>query len=336
MEIKENLKTLSNAVCIGDINEASVIAEKLLSPYCETEISGKTVKAQMGSGKDYTILIDAHIDEVGMVVTDIDDGGFVTVAKCGGIDLRHISAKPVIIHGKEDVTGVFISTPPHLSSDDAAPDDIGDIKIDPMLGARAKEIISIGDYVTYSTAAFDLSESTVCGKSLDNRAGVACIIELARRLYGKELPANVIFLLSDAEELGLRGIKTSAYGIDTSEAVVLDVSFGDGPDIPPLQCGKMRGGAMIGVCPLLNRDITETLNCTADENNIPYQNEIMGRATSTNADILAVTKSGIKTGLVSIPLRNMHTDTEIVDLSDLESVCDILEKYILSGGIKNV
>ncbi len=335
MDIKEVLFNLSNACGIGNICDAANLAAEYLSEFCDVTVTEKTVIGKIDNGKPYTIMLDAHIDEVGMVVTDVDDNGFLTVAKCGGIDLRHLSAKSVVIHGKKDVNGVFISTPPHLKGDDEIPDSISDIKIDSLLGKDAKNVINTGDFVTYATKCFSLGRDSVCGKSLDNRAGVACLIETARRVYGKDLPCNVVFLLSDAEELGLRGARTAAFKINANEAVVIDVSFGDGPDISPTQCGTMGSGAMIGVSPVLDRNITDKLNIIADENAIPYQSEIMGGTTSTNADVISVTRDGIKTGLISIPLRNMHTDTEAVNIRDVVSVCDILEKYILSGGIEN-
>lgn len=335
MDIKNTLFELSNASSLGSVDTASKIAYKYMSEFCSAEINGKTVIGKLQGESDYTLLIDAHIDEVGMIVTDVDENGFLTVASCGSLDLRHLSAKPVIIHGKKDITGVFVSTPPHLKKQDSVADSISEIKIDTALGSKAREIISVGDFVTYSSKAFSLSGGLVCGKSLDNRAGVVCVIELCRRLSRQALPCSVVFLLSDAEELGLRGVKTAAFGIKADEAVAIDVSFGDGPDISPLHCGKMGCGAMIGVSPVLDRSIKDKLHAVASENGIPYQSEIMGGNTSTNADALSLIKSGIKTGLISVPLRNMHTDTEIVNTSDIESACSILEKYILAGGVKN-
>ncbi|MBQ0083921.1 MAG: M20/M25/M40 family metallo-hydrolase [Clostridiales bacterium] len=336
MELKELLFTLSNAVSIGYIDEAVKLTEDFLGEFCDVSRRGKTLIGKLGKNKDYTILIEAHTDEVGMVVTDIDDNGFLTASKCGGIDLRHLSAKPVTIHGKEKYTGVFVSTPPHLKNADEVPESISEIKIDSLLGKTAKEKISIGDFVTYSTRAFSLGENSAAGKSFDNRIGVACIIELAKRLYNADIPCNVIFLLCDAEELGLRGAKTAAFSVECDEAVAIDVSFGDGPDIDRTHCGKSGGGAMIGVSPCLDRAISDKLCRVAEKYGITCQREIMSGTTSTDADVISVTKEGIRTGLISVPIRNMHTDTETVFLSDIYSTCDILEKYILSGGSRNV
>ncbi len=331
MNIKEILFKLSDAVSIGNITEASSVAFDILSKYTDAAQNGVNVVGKIKGESDYTLMLEAHIDEVGFVVTDIDEQGFLTVKNCGGIDLRMLPSKSVIIHGKDDVTGVFCATPPHLGGPKEY-EDISVLKIDTLLGEKAKEIISVGDFVTFNQKASDLYGSRVTGKSFDNRAGAVCLLELAERLQGKTLPFNVVFALTDAEELGCRGAKTAAFDISPNEAIVLDVSFADAPDVPGNDCGKLTGGAMIGISPILNKIISKKLIAVAKENNMPYQTEVMGGRTGTNGDVISISKSGVKTGLVSIPLRNMHSDVEIIDIKDIENVCDLLEKYILSGG----
>ena len=332
MNIKETLFELSNAISIGNIHDASDIAAGALSKYAETSQNGISVTGKMSGECDYTLMLEAHIDEVGFVVTHIDNDGFLTVKNCGGIDLRMLPARAVTIHGKEKIKGVFCSTPPHLSNGAAEYDDISDLKLDTLLGEKAKDIISVGDFVTFSSRAASLHGSRVAGKSLDNRAGVVCLLELARRLNGKKLPFNIVFSFTDAEELGNRGAKTAAFDLSPDEAVVLDVSFADGPDIPNCDCGRLSGGAMIGISPILDKKLSQRLISVAKENDISYQTEVMGGRTGTDCDVISISKSGVKTALISIPLRNMHTDVDIVDINDIKSVCDLLENYILKGG----
>lgn len=333
MDIKNTLVRLADAAGIGSIREASVLAEKELAKYAKTERTGGLgVMGTIKGESNHTLMLEAHIDEIGFIVTGVDESGFLTVSNCGGIDLRALPSRQVCIHGKEKVCGVFCSTPPHLSESDVTFDSISDIKIDSCLGEKAKEIISAGDYVTFRTEAEELAGDRMCGKSFDDRAGVCVLIELARR-FKDGAPVNLVFCLSDMEELGLRGAKTSSYKVSPDEAIAIDVSFGDGPDIPPGDCGRLGKGAMIGVSPVVDRGISDKLIRLANENDIPYQVEVMGRSTGTDADVISVTKSGVKTGLVSIPLRNMHTDCEIVSLGDIKTVCDLLEVYIKGGGI---
>ena len=336
MDIKNTLFTLSDKAAIGCVKGASDAAAKILSEYCSVKrYDNLSMLGEIKGESDYTLLLDAHIDEIGFIVTHISEDGFLTVAKCGGIDLRHLPTKSVTIHGKSNVTGVFSSIPPHLAKNDELSDDIVDYKIDTGLGSAAREIISVGDFVTFNARALSLSGERVTGKAFDDRAGVCVLLELARRLSGKKPPITVKFLLSDAEELGLRGAGIAAYDIYPDEAIAIDVSFCDGPDVSPYESGKLGDGAMIGISPCLCRSISDKLLAAAKENDIKYQTEVMGGKTSTNADVISVIKGGVKTGLISIPLRNMHTDCEILDIKDIKSVCDILEKYIMSGGVKN-
>lgn len=330
MNIKDTLLTLSNAVSIGNITTASEIAFTMLSKYAKTSRDGINVVGKMAGETDRTLMLEAHIDEVGFIVTDIDADGFLSVKNCGGIDLRMLPAKVVTIHGKEKITGVFCATPPHLGGPKEY-DDISNLKIDTLLGEKASQIISVGDFVTFSANADVLQKGRVTGKSLDNRAGVACLLLLAERLHGKKLPCNVVFAFTDGEELGNRGAKTITFDVDPDEALVIDVSFADAPDVPGNECGKLGHGAMIGMSPILDKDVSRKLVKIAKEKDIAYQTEVMGRKTGTNSDVVSISKKGVKTGLLSIPLRNMHTDVEIVDVNDIENTCNLLENYILGG-----
>ncbi|MDO4608202.1 MAG: M28 family peptidase [Clostridia bacterium] len=333
MNIKDNLLSLSNAVGLGNIYHAANIAFDIISKYTTATKNGLNIIGRLEGMGDYTLLLEAHIDEVGFIVTDIDSDGFLTVKNCGGIDLRALPARVVTIHGKREVTGVFCATPPHLAKGEQKYDDISTLKIDSLLGDTARDIISVGDFVSFKQEAVPMLNNQVTGKSLDNRAGVACLLETAKRLSGKELPFNVVFALTNEEELGHRGAKTAAFSACTDEALVLDVSFADGPDIAAKDCGRLSGGGMIGISPVLDKELSNKLADIAKENNIPYQLEVMGGATGTNSDVISISKSGVKTGLISIPLRNMHTDVETVCIDDLISVCDLLEQYVLGGAL---
>lgn len=336
MNIKETLFALSSADAAGDVCEAAELAYNMLSQYCEAEkTSTLTVLGFLKGESDYTLMLDAHIDQIAMVVTAIDDKGFLTVSKAGGIDLRMLPSRRVTVHGKEKIPAVFCSTPPHLKKGETEYDDISAIKLDTCLGEKAKELIEVGDIVTFSTEPQELCGNRVTGKSFDDRAAVACLIEIAKRLKGEKLPFNVAFALSDGEELGMRGVRPAAFKINPNEAIALDVSFGDGIGISEEECGKLGSGGMIGIAPCLDSRISKKLINTAEQKNIPYQTEVMGRSTGTNADMIAVNREGVRTCTLSIPLRNMHTDVEVLDLKDLESVCDLVCEYILSGGVMN-
>lgn len=334
IDIKETLFELSKADGVGDVHESQELGFDLLSQFVKTEKTDTlTVIGFIEGESDYTLMLDAHIDQIAMVVTNIDENGFLTVAKSGGIDIRMLPSRRVTVHGKRKISAVFCSTPPHLKTSEVEYSDISNIKIDTGLGSRARDFVSVGDYVTFSAEPKSLYGSRVTGRSFDNRASVTCLIELAERLSKEKLPFNVAFVLSDSEELGLRGIRPATFKVNPNEAIVLDVSFGNGIGISEEECGKLGEGAMIGVSPALDKNISQKLISVAEENGIPYQIEAMGSKSGTNADMVSVSREGVRTCTVSIPLRNMHTDVEIVDLKDLESVCDLVYKYILSGGM---
>lgn len=336
INIKDTLFSLSRVDGVGNIRDAADLGYEILSEYAEVEKTDTlTIIGYIKGESDYTLMLDAHIDQIAMIVTDVDENGFLTVSKSGGIDIRMLPSRKVTVHGKEKVTAVFCSTPPHLKTLEIEYTDISTLKLDTALGAKARDIISVGDYVTFATEPKSLFGSRVTGRSFDNRASVACIIELARRLSGEKLPFNVAFVLSDSEELGLRGIRPAVFKVNPDEAIVLDVSFGNGIGISEEESGKLGEGGMIGISPALDKNISRKLIVTAEENGIPYQIEAMGTKSGTNADMVSVSREGVRTCTLSIPLRNMHTDVEVIDLKDLENICDLLYKYILSGGVMN-
>ncbi len=331
MNTKDLLKKLSDAVCIGNITSAADIAAEELSKYAEVSRHGTSgIIAKIDKGQKYTLLLDAHIDEVGFVVTSVSDTGFLKVSNVGGIDPRILPASRVILHGKSDIPAVFTSTPPHLAKKENETVSLDDILIDTGLGEMAKEYVSVGDYATFDSKFASLGERFV-GKSFDDRAAVVCLIKVASEIYDKNLPINIIISLSEQEELGTRGAITSAFDTDPDEAIAIDVSFGKAPGVAEHESGKLGGGAMIGISPILNKKMTDRISALAKENDIHHQFEVMSGKTGTDADVISITKSGIPSALLSIPIRNMHTPEEVIDPSDLDSVCRLLSAYILGG-----
>lgn len=301
---------------------------------CEKDSFGNLVASIDGKGK--TFLLDAHSDRIGLVVTSIEDGGFLRVAKCGGMDARVLAAQDVTVWGKEPVYGVIISTPPHLSrgEDEKKAIDFDKILVDVgMSRENAEKYISLGDRITVRCPSGELLNDRVFGAALDNRAGCAVIIRAAELIAEAENHPAVKLLFSVQEETGGDGAVTGSYNIAADECISVDVSFADAPDMPSKKCGKLGKGPMIGVAPVLDYAMGVKLQSVAKEKNIPYQLELMVDSTGTNADHIAVSKGGIKTGLVSIPQRNMHTGVEIIDVKDVESSARLIAQYVLGGGL---
>ncbi len=328
------LKALSDSVFIGHHRNTLEIAERLLGDFStKVELCGGNTAFTLKGEGDRTLLLEAHIDEIGFTVTEITDEGFLKVAAVGGIDLRTLPSHRVLIHGKQPVSGVFTSIPPHLSKDEAIFDDIDKLYIDTSLGKRAKELISVGNFVTFAQSCRELLDFKVTGKALDNRAGVAALLLTALRIRDMALPCNVTFLFCNQEELGTRGAVTSAFELCADEAVCVDVSFGNQPGVAPHECGTLGSGPMIGYSPALSHDMYDTLCSIAKKAEIPYQSEIMSGKTSTDADMVSISRGGVATGLVSIPLRNMHTDCEIVSATDVVATAQLLTEFVLGGGL---
>ncbi len=330
MELKEHLTALSDASGVTGLDNAIAVAEAELSKLGEIErdrMGG--IAAKIKGDNDYTILLDAHIDEIGLIVTGID-GDFIRVAKCGGIDQRVLISQEVIIHGKEDIFGVFCSVPPHIKTEKNTVPELSDMAID--VGMNHDDIIklvSVGDRISFRQKTAELINNRLTGKSLDNRAGCAAVIAAVKMLCKDSKPkCNIIVSLSAQEELGLRGARTSAFKYSPDEAIVVDVSFGAYPGVPKQQSGKLEKGPMIGISPVTDRFMTAKMKDLADENGIPYQCEVCGGTTGTNADIISVTKSGIPTALLSIPLINMHTPTEVISVTDVENTAKLIAEYI--------
>jgi len=300
----------------------------------ETDKFGNLFATLAGNGKTY--LLDAHMDRIGLVVTAIEDGGFLRVAKCGGMDARVLAAQDVTIWGKEPVYGVITSTPPHLSSaeDSDKAVDFDKILVDTGLTKeKAEELISLGDRITVRCPVSELLNDRVAGAALDDRAGCAVIIRAAELVAKAENHPTVKLLFASQEETGGDGAVTGSYNVSADECIAVDVSFADAPDMPSKKCGKLGKGPMIGIAPALNYRMSMKLIETAKKNDIPFQHETMGDSTGTDADDIAVSKGGNITALISIPQRNMHTGVEIVDVNDMENCARLIAEYILGGGL---
>jgi endoglucanase len=275
------------------------------------------------------LLLDAHLDQVGMVVTYITFDGFIKFSNVGGIDKRLLPAQEVTIHGKEDILGIVSTLPPHLkgSSKDVA--EIDDLCIDTGYSKeKLEEYISVGDYITFRKDFLKLIGDRVSAKSLDDRSGIVTILKVVDILRHKKLKCSYSVMFSSQEEVGERGASIGAYDINPTHAIAIDVSFALTNDEKPHKCGMLGGGAMIGFSPVLNRKISKQLVDIAKEWNIPYQQEVMSDTTGTNADRFSITREGVKTGLVSIPLKYMHTPNEVISIRDIENTSVLVAEYI--------
>ena len=315
----------------GDESDVANIALEAISQYMNVKIDnmGNVVAHIDGKGKHF--LLDAHIDRIGMAVTSITDDGFVKVGACGGVDVRTFDSAEVIINGTEKVYGVISAIPPHLSkSNENKANDISDVIIDiGMDKETAQKYISPSDRVIFKSDFKKLLSSKVSCAALDDRAGVLSLILAIDMLKEKGINPNLTVVFSVCEETCGSGAKTSAFTADADIAIAVDVSFATAPDVSKTEAGELSKGPMIGFSSTLDYSMSKKLVSVAEKFDIPYQKEIMGSKTGTNADSIAVSGNGVKMGLISIPLRNMHTQVEIVDVEDIKNSAKLICEYII-------
>lgn len=333
MDIKETVRALSEVQgASGNETPAAELALSMLRKYCpDADIVSGNVIGKFGvhtEGKS-SLVLDAHIDQVGFIVTYITDDGFVKVGNLGGIDRRLLPAQPVVIHGKRDIKGVICSVPPHLLSGDSEVLSIDEVSVDTGLNAEElRGLVSQGDSITFDVKFRQLAGERVTGGAMDDRCGAAAILRALEMLGSSETRFNVSVIFSTQEELGERGAKIGAFTLDADIALAVDVSFAYAIGEDEQKCGKLGGGPMIGISPSLDRQLSEELIAVSERENIPYQREVMSGLTSTNADQYSVSRGGARACTVSIPLRNMHTPVEVIDLADVENTARLLAQYI--------
>lgn len=341
MDIQQTLFSLCEAIGVsGDEFSASETACNILKEYAPDsyiDAFGNVIGniGQRCEGKPH-VLLDAHIDQIGFIVTYITDSGFLKVSNCGGLDRRLFLAQEVTVLGKRAIKGVITSTPPHLEKDNKTVPEIDDIYIDiGMTKEAAEKIVSYGDRVIINSNFVNLLGDRVTSKAIDDRSGVVSILYALDKIKGKDLPCSVSVLFSAQEETGERGAKTAVYDINPDIAIAVDVSFGLTSEDSEYKCGKITKGVMIGVAPSLNRKLSNEMIRLAKKANIPYQLEIMNGETGTNADAFSISRSGVKAVTLSIPLKYMHTPVEVISIKDIETTGDLIAEYLLNGGADN-
>ena len=325
----ERLKKLTSYYAVsGCENEITDYLADVLKNYGDVTVDCmNNIKCTFGCGKHF--LLDAHCDEIGFIVKEITPDGFLRLEKCGGIDNRMLLGSEIIVLGRENITGVISTLPPHLQkNDDKKAPELDEIAVDlGMSYEQASAVVSLGDRAVFKRSFVSLLGTQVSSGCLDNRAGVCAILNTLDRL--KKVDAKITVMFSSQEEVGTRGAKTGAFGDIYDEAIVVDVSFGYSPLCKKSDCGEMGKGAMIGISPILDKNAGVKMKSVAQKSNIAYQLEVMGGGhTGTNADVITISQTGIKTSLLSIPLKYMHSPVEVVDVKDIDSVSDLIVGYI--------
>lgn len=279
------------------------------------------------------VTLTAHLDKIGLIVTAIDpETGFLRVAPLGGTDARILAAQRVRVYGRRVLDGVVTSTPPHLikaDGDDAALE-IDRLGIDcglPFDEMRA--MAAPGDRVLFAPAFYTLANDRVAAPYLDDSAGAAAVIAAALDAHAAGCEKRIECLFTTREETGGQGAAAAAFSSDTGVTLVTDVSFACQPGVKREVSSPLGSGAMIMRSPILQRSLSDRLIALAEKNRIPFTYEVSSRSTGTDADDIVIAAGGRRTGLVSIPLRSMHTPAETADLNDIAAVAALFTAYLL-------
>lgn len=303
----------------------------------ERDTMGNLIATKKGEKKAPTIMLAAHMDEIGLMVSYIDDKGYLKFTTIGGINDQMLMNQTVVVHGsKGDVVGVIGSKPPHVTKPEERNKVIkaSDMFID--IGACSKEdaeeMVSVGDVITFKSWFEEFPNDLIMGKALDNRVGCYVMMEVLKRV---DTRATVYGVGTVQEEVGLKGAKTSAFKLDPDMAIALDVTLsGDHPGIKPEEAPVVmgKGPALVladasGRGILTAKSIKEMLMKSGDENDIDYQLEVSDGGT-TDGTAIHLTKEGIATGVLSVPTRYIHTTVSVCSMKDIESTIQLITTAI--------
>lgn len=308
-----------------------VISElKDLVDEIQTDNMGNVYAIRRGAGEK-KIMVGAHMDEIGFIVTHIDDNGFIRFHTLGGFDPKTLTAQRVIIHGKEDVIGVMASKPIHVMSQEEKNKvaKIKDYFIDTGLSAdQVNKLIKVGDSITREREFIEMG-NCVNGKSLDNRLAVFILIETLRMLKGKEIPYDLYGVFTVQEEVGIRGANVSALRINPDFGFGLDTTIAY--DLPGAtdhekitRLGEGTAIKIMDASAICDYRMVEFMKQTADKHKIKWQPEILTAGGTDTAGIQRMTEGGSIAGAVSIPTRHLHQVIEMAHKDDIGRSIDLL------------
>jgi endoglucanase len=311
--------------------EAETFADKV-----SADVAGNSI-AEVNPGGSPTIMLDGHIDEIGVIVQYIDDDGYIYISPIGGWDPQVLVGQRIRFLGAAgDVIGVVGKKPIHLMKADDREHaskfidlwvDIGAAKRD-----EAEARLSVGDPGVIDSQSHDFPNDRIVSRSIDDRIGAFIVLEALRRYAAKPGAARVVAAATTQEEIAWHGggALVCAQCINPQIAIVVDVTFAtDHPNIEKKEIGdhKMGGGPILSRGSLVSPVVYNLLRDTAKQQGIAYAVHAVGRDTSTNADAIHIAREGVATGLVAIPNRYMHSPNEMVALSDVDAAATLIAEF---------
>ena len=337
MEIVPLMRSLSEASGVsGYEDEVRAIVREAYSARSDevrSDAMGNLIALKRGSGAmepRRRIMLAGHMDEIGLIVTVLDKG-FLRFTQVGGFDVRTLMGQEVVVHGRKDLPGVIGSRPPHVLSqaDREKPVPMDDLFIDVGLSQELlQEAVRVGDLITIRRPFIELQNDLVSGKAFDDRAAVAAIAVCLDALGTLRHTWDVYGVATVQEEVGLRGAVTSTYGIAPDVGIAIDVGFGKQPGVSEQYSIDIGKGPALAWGPNIHPALFQALKDVAQEHEIPIQVEVATGGTGTDANAMQVTREGIPTALLSIPVRNMHTPIETMSVKDVARTGRLLAHFI--------
>ena len=336
MDLFVLLKKLSEAHGISayEAPVREIVREEFAKHSHEVRVTkmGSVVGVRHGSGAAprRKVMLSAHMDEIGLMVTGVEKG-FLRIAKVAGSDARVMLGQEVVVHGQRELPGVVGSRPPHVlppdERDRVLPFD--QLFVDVGLPeTQVKRLVRVGDLISIRREAFELKGGLFSGKALDDRASVAAVAVCLETLAASQHKWDVLGVASVQEETTFLGAATSAHGLQPDVAIAIDVTFGEQNGVSDARTVGMGKGPAIGIGPNFHPELVKALVDTASKLEMPYQMEPTPGASGTDAWPIQVAREGIPTALLSIPLRYMHTPVETVSLKDIERTGKLMAEFI--------
>ena len=333
MKIEEFLRTVTALPGVtGNERPAAEYIAQAFTPYAdEVKITPLNCVIAHKKGPGPKVIICAHLDEIGMMVSKIEEDGGLRLQAVGGVDPRVLPGMRVRVYAREGVLlGVVGATPPHLLKEADRKNNYTFETLFVDLGMPAEEVkkrVRVGDTVCFEARYVELKNGRVATKTADDRACVAMMLRAAQLLQNMRHEADLYFVATCQEEIGSYGALTTGFSLAPDFGVAFDVCHADTPGAPRLSTSKIDS-LVASKGPFIHPYLEKKLEDVAKENGVSLQVAIEPRATSTDADELGITRAGVPTVLLSLPLKYMHTNVETFDMHALTEGSRLLAHYL--------
>lgn len=330
MDMKHVLETLCGCTAPSGFEApAAQAARALLEPLAD-EVSidrmGNLIGVRRcGKPGAKKILLDAHLDEIGLIVTGAEEG-YLRFSTIGGVDPRMLPGREVTILTNPPMTGI-VAAPNPLQEDESKAVPIPELVVDAGLTQEQAETL-LGTPMVYRGSCFPLGEDQMCGKAMDDRSCFAILLCCLELLKDKDLDVDVYVMGSTREEVSGVGATVGTWAVQPDCCVAVDVTHGRTPDGPTDKTFVLGGGPAIGVGPNMARWMTQRFLDKAKEREIPFQQEVMSGHTGTNGWEMQISREGVATAVLSLPLKYMHSPIEVLSLTDLEHTAALLAAFV--------